>query len=332
MRPLAVLLLAWVALAQTDTATITGLVVEVSQAVLPGAAIEITNRATGLKYRAHIDFQMQLGSMSEVVEVSGRAPLLQSEISLLSQGIENASIINMPRNGRNYQQLALLAPGVLPIRTTNFVTDAFSVNGANMLQNQFVMDGADNTNNLHAVVIASNQVVKPSIDAIQEFKMETHNLSAQFGRGGGGVIQVTTRSGTNNFHGTRFEFFRNGKLHANSFFNSGNRKPPYRQNQYGATFGGPIKKDRTFFFGSWQGTKIRERLTLLNVIPTPAMIGGEFTTPIYDPATQGAAGNRAPFAGNRIPVSGIDPDAAAGRISSTATSARQIQFGLKVRY
>jgi hypothetical protein len=353
MKPLAVVLLTGLALAQTDTATVTGLVSDATQAALPGAAIEITNRATGLKYRsttneagvyavtalpvggydlsvqakgfqtfqrteitlhagdrARIDVQMQLGSMSEVVEVSGRAPLLQSETSSLSQVIENASIINMPLNGRNYQQLALLAPGVLPIRTTNFVTDAFSVNGANMLQNQFVMDGADNTNYLHGVVIASNQVVKPSVDAIQEFKMETHNLSAEFGRGGGGVIQVTTRSGTNNFHGTLFEFFRNDKLDANNFFNSGNRKPPYRQNQYGATFGGPIKKDRTFFFASWQGTKIREKLTLLNVIPTPAMIGGEFTTPIYDPATQDAAGNRVQFAGNRIPVSRIDPVAA----------------------
>ena len=257
--------------------------------------------------RARIDIQMQLGSVTEVVEVSGSAPLLQSETSSLGQVIENSSIVNMPLNGRNYQQLAMLAPGVLPIRTTNFVSDAFSVNGATMFQNQFVMDGADNTNYISGVVIASNQVIKPSVDSIQEFKIETHNLSAEFGRGGGAVVQVTTRSGANAYHGVLFEFLRNDKFDANNFFNSGNIKPAYRQNQYGATFGGPIKADRTFFFASWQGTKIREKLTVLNVIPTPSMIGGDFPTAIFDPATQDAAGNRLQFAGNKIPASRIDP-------------------------
>ena len=345
-----VLAFAAAAFAQTDTATITGLVTDTSQGALTAVTIEVTNRANGLKYhtttndtgaysvpalpvgnydlsvqskgfqtfrrvdvnlhagdRARIDIQMQLGSVTEVVEVSGSAPLLQSETSSLGQVIENSSIVNMPLNGRNYQQLAMLAPGVLPIRTTNFVSDAFSVNGATMFQNQFVMDGADNTNYISGVVIASNQVIKPSVDSIQEFKIETHNLSAEFGRGGGAVVQVTTRSGANAYHGVLFEFLRNDKFDANNFFNSGNIKPAYRQNQYGATFGGPIKADRTFFFASWQGTKIREKLTVLNVIPTPSMIGGDFPTAIFDPATQDAAGNRLQFAGNKIPASRIDP-------------------------
>ncbi|MBL8223447.1 MAG: TonB-dependent receptor, partial [Bryobacterales bacterium] len=156
--------------------------------------------------------------------------------------------------------------------------------------------------------IATNQVIKPSVDAIQEFRVETHNISAEFGRGGGGVIQVTTKSGTNQWHGTAFDFVRNDKFDANDFFNSGRPKPPYRQNQFGGTFGGRIIQDRTFFFGSYQGTRIREKLTRLSVVPTPAMIEGNFgNTAVYDPATQDAAGNRQQFAGNRIPASRFDP-------------------------
>ncbi|MBK7930961.1 MAG: TonB-dependent receptor [Bryobacterales bacterium] len=182
------------------------------------------------------------------------------------------------------------------------------MNGASWLQNQFVMDGMDNNNYHYGIVIASNQTIKPSVDAIQEFKVETHNASAEFGRGGGGVVQVTTKSGTNEFHGTAFEFLRNDKLDANNFFNSGRTKPPYRQNQYGGTFGGPIIKDRTFFFASYQGTRIREKLTTLSTVPTPAMLSGDFgATVIYDPATQAADGTRQAFAGNRIPTARIDP-------------------------
>jgi hypothetical protein len=338
-------------LAQTDTATITGIVTDTSGAVVPNAAVEAANNATGLKSRAEtnetgaytisalpigvytvtitlqgfqrlerqavtlhagtrarLDFELKVGSVTDVVNVTSQAPLLQSETANLNQVVENTTITQMPLNGRNYQQLAMLSPGVLPSRTRNFVTDSFSVNGANMWQNQFVMDGMDNNNYHFGVVIASNQVVKPSIDAIQEFSVETHNFSAEFGRGGGGVIQVTTKSGTNSFHGTAFEFLRNDKLDANNFFNSGRTKPPFRQNQYGGTFGGPVKQDRTFFFGSYQKTSIREKLTLLNTIPTPAMIGGEFgAINIFDPATQAADGTRLQFPNNRIPTSRFDP-------------------------
>ena len=336
---------------QTDTATITGIVTDASGAAVPGAAVEATNTATGLKYRvesnetgsysvtalpiglydlgitaqgfqtvqrsgvrlsagdrARIDVELQVGSVTEVVEVTSQAPLLQSETSNLNQVIENTTITQMPLNGRNYQQLAVLAPGVIPARNRNFVTDAFSVNGASWLQNQFVMDGMDNSNYHYGIVIASNQAVKPSVDAIQEFRVETHNFSAEFGRGGGGVVQVTTKSGTNEFHGTAFEFLRNDVLDANNFFNSGRDKPPFRQNQFGGTFGGPIERDKTFFFASYQGTRIREKLTWLSTIPTPAQISGDFGSKvIYDPATQAADGKRQAFPGNRIPNDRIDP-------------------------
>jgi len=151
--------------------------------------------------------------------------------------------------------------------------------------------------------------VKPSIDAIQEFKLETHNYGAEFGRGGGAVVQVTTRSGSNQFHGTLFEFLRNDKLDANNFFNSGRPKPPYRQNQYGGTLGGPVRRDRVFFFGSFEGTNIREKLTRLSTIPTPQQVAGNFAgvANIFDPATQAANNSRTQFPGNMIPASRADP-------------------------
>src|SRR5579872_152247 len=335
---------------QTDTATITGIVTDPSGAAVPGAAVEATDRATGLKYRettnasgvysvtalpvgvynlsvtrpgfqtiersevalhagdrARIDLQLQVGAVTQVMQVTSQTPLLESETSNLSQVVDNTKIVNMPLNGRDYQQLAMLAPGMANVRVTNFVTDAFSANGASMLQNQFLMDGMDNTNYLYGVVTASNEIVKPSIDAIQEFRTETHAFSAEFGGGGGAKVVVTTKSGTNEFHGTAFEFLRNDKIEANDFFNSGNPKPPFRQNQFGGTFGGPIKKNKTFFFASYQGTRIREKLTFLSVVPSPQTIGGDFgSTAIYDPATQNPTGNRQLFPENHIPADRID--------------------------
>lgn len=259
--------------------------------------------------RARVDVELQVGSVTETVEVTAELPLLESETSSLGQAIENTTITQMPLNGRNYQELAVLTAGVLPSRRQNFVEDAFSVNGAGFDQNVFTLDGADNNNYFSGVVVASNQAVKPSIDAIQEFKMETHNYGAEFGRGGGAIVQVTTKSGTNEYHGTAFEFLRNEKLDANDFFNSGRAQPPYRQNQFGATFGGPLVKDRMFYFGSYEGTRIREKLTRLSIIPTPAQVGGDFsgTAQIHDPAGQAEDGTRPRFPNDTIPRDRFDP-------------------------
>ena len=212
--------------AQTDTATITGLVTDSSGAAVAGASIQTVNQVNGLEYgtqsnatgnyviaampigtydltatsdgfqtlfranitlnagsRARVDVELQVGSITETVEVTADLPLLESETSSLGQAIENTTITQMPLNGRNYQDLAVLTAGVLPSRRQNFVEDAFSVNGAGFDQNVFTLDGADNNNYFSGVVVASNQAVKPSIDAIQEFKMETHNYGAEFGRG-----------------------------------------------------------------------------------------------------------------------------------------------------
>jgi hypothetical protein len=348
----AFLLFASAALAQVDTATITGNVADPSGAAVAGARIRATNQANGLDYRAtsgesgvyvltalpigtydleiggdgfqttrhrgitlnagtraKVDAQLALGQVSEVVEVSGQIPLLESETSNLGQVIENRTITQMPLNGRNYQDLAILSVGVLPSRNQNFVEDAFSANGASFDQNVFTLDGADNNNYFSGIVVASNQSVKPSIDAIQEFKLETHNYGAEFGRGGGAVVQVSTRSGTNQFHGTLFDFLRNDKLDANNFFNSGRPKPPYRQNQYGGTLGGPVKRDRLFFFGSFEGTNIREKLTRLSTVPQPRQIAGDFSgiANIFDPATQAPNNSRLQFPNNMMPANRIDP-------------------------
>ena len=259
--------------------------------------------------RARVDVELQVGSVTETVEVTAELPLLESETSSLGQAIENTTITQMPLNGRNYQELAVLTAGVLPSRRQNFVEDAFSVNGAGFDQNVFTLDGADNNNYFSGVVVASNQAVKPSIDAIQEFKMETHNYGAEFGRGGGAIVQVTTKSGTNDIHGTAFEFLRNEVLDANNFFNSGRPKPPFRQNQYGATFGGPLVKDRMFYFGSYEGTRIREKLTRLSIIPTPEQVSGDFSgmAQIYDPASQSEDGTRTRFENDVLPANRIDP-------------------------
>jgi hypothetical protein len=262
--------------------------------------------------RARVDVQMTVGQVTEVVEVKTAIPLLESETSSLNQVVENKVITQMPLNGRNYQDLATLSAGVLPNRSQNFVTDGFSVNGASHDQNVFQLDGADNNNYFSGIVVASNEAVKPNIDAIQEFKLETHNYSAEFGRGGGAVVQVSTKSGTNQYHGTMFEFLRNDKLDANNFFNTGRPKPPFRQNQYGGTFGGPVKRDKMFFFADFEGTRIREKVTLQSAIPTPAELTGNFNgvASISDPATQTASGAREPFASNIIPPSRFDAVAA----------------------
>jgi len=345
------LLFGAMAFSQTDTATITGIVIDGSGAAIPNAQVTATNQATGLTSkatsndtgvyvvpalsiglyavtvsrdgfqgvrfpgislsagaRAKLDVTLKVGTVNEVIEVKSELAVLEAETSSLGQVVENTTITQMPLNGRNYQRLAMLSPGVLPSRARNFVEDSFSVNGANMFQNQFVLDGADNTNYFTGVVTASNQVVKPSVDAIQEFRIETHNFSAEFGRGGGAVVQVTTKSGTNQFHGTLFEFLRNDKLDANNFFNSGRNKPPYRQNQFGGTLGGPIIRNRMFAFASYQGTYIREKLTRLSRVPAAAAVGGALSpAAIFDPATQDGSGQRVAFPGNTIPASRMDP-------------------------
>ena len=253
---------------------------------------------------ARIDFTLEIGALSESVNISSNGPLLERDTSAIGQVIENKTIVTLPLNGRNYSQLALLMPGATPNQLPR-AADGFSVNGNRTLQNKFLVDGLDNNNYIMGVDTGSTQAIRPSVDAIQEFKVESANYSARYGQAAGGIISVALKSGTNSFHGSAFEFLRNDKLDANDFFanRAGLERGPLRFNQFGGTAGGPVWRNRTFFFGSYQGTRNRNSNTSVVTVPTPEQARGNFGgLNIYDP-TNVVGGNRQQFANNVIPQS-----------------------------
>src|SRR5215813_4315014 len=205
--------------------------------------------------RVELNFQLEVGATSTEVLVSAVAPLLESETSSLGHVVEEKSINELPLNGRNFIQLATLGAGTLP-STRTAERDNFVSNGARAVQNSYLLDGVDNKNRIMGFDKSSSQIVQPIIDAIQEFKVQTSTFSAEFGQAAGGVVNVTLKSGTNAYHGNLFEFLRNSYLDATPYFQpAGTAKPSFIQNQFGATFGGPVIRNRTFFFGSWQSSR-----------------------------------------------------------------------------
>ncbi len=247
--------------------------------------------------RLRVDFTMQIGSVSEQVVVNTAAPQLQSESSTLGDVIEGKQVAALPLNGRDYTQLVALTTGVTKIAESgNVITGGnqsatngnaggtFAVNGTRGLLNNFILDGVDNNSN-----DVGTNVLKTNVDAIAEFKVQTSNYSSEFGRSGGAVINATIKSGTNQFHGNVFEFLRNDVLDARGFFEpSGDKKAPFRQNQFGFTFGGPAIHNKLFFFTDYQGTRIGTSQTDISTVPTLAELGGDFSaldSTIYDPAT-----------------------------------------------
>jgi hypothetical protein len=269
--------------------------------------------------RLQIDMHMEIGGVTETVEVTGTAPLLQSATSSVGQVIETKTIEDVPLNGRNFMQLVTLSPGVFVPQKLNtayfnpvgYLENFVVVNGNRAMQNTFLLDGVNNNTTDNSV-----PAVYPPPDAMAEFKVQTNAMPAEFGRAAGGVINASIKSGSNQFHGDLYEFLRNQIFDANDFFNSGNAKPEFRQNQFGATFGGPFKKNRAFFFGDYQGTRLRLGHTDVVTVPTPAQRAGNFngTTIVYDPLTSvsDGAGNfiRMPFPGDVIPLDRISPSAA----------------------
>ena len=223
----------------------------------------------------------------------------------------NAVISDLPLSGRNYIQLVTLAPGVfVPQRMNTVWTDQFvAINGNRAMQNTFLLDGVVNNTTDN-----SNPAVYPP-DALAEFKVQTNAMGAEFGRAAGGVINVIIKSGTNRFRGNLFEFLRNEKLDANQFFNSGRTKPSFRQNQFGGTLGGPIVRNRMFFFMDYQGTRLRRGRSELVTVPLPEQRTGDFSRAsfrIFDPLTSrpnpgGTGFVRDQFAGNVIPANRISP-------------------------
>ncbi|MBI3693362.1 MAG: TonB-dependent receptor, partial [Acidobacteria bacterium] len=263
--------------------------------------------------RVRADFELQLGQIAEVVSVVAEAPLLETEISSLSHVVGERQIRELPLNGRNFQQLAWLTAGVTPATRSRDRESGFNAHGQPMYQNSFIIDGIDNNNNVMGMQDRKMQVVVPSLDAVAEFKVETSNYSAEQGRNSGAVMNVSIKSGTNEIHGTAFEYLRNDIFDARDSFNyvdrngDGKADPEIlRQNQFGATVGGPIRRNRTFYFFSWEGRRERRAQADLATVPTAAERGGLFSPAlaiIRDPA------NGQPFPGNQIPRSRFDPTA-----------------------
>ncbi|HJZ82732.1 MAG TPA: carboxypeptidase-like regulatory domain-containing protein, partial [Pyrinomonadaceae bacterium] len=244
----------------------------------------LTNVQLGVDHKARIDLTLQVGATGDTVTVEGTSPLVQTETSDLGGTVNETQIKNLPLNGRNFVQLTRILPGVMRgIPGANIdgagslawrTSASFAANGQRTRDNNFMLDGVDNNETwLNSVVIF------PSVDALEEFKVQTSTYSAEFGRSSGGVVNIQIKSGTNAFHGSAFEFLRNDKLDANDFFNNkfGRAKPPFKQNQFGGTFGGPIIHDKTFFFMDYQGGRIRDGKTYLSSVPSEKMRVGDFS-------------------------------------------------------
>jgi len=280
--------------------------------------------------RVRVDAKLEVGQVTDTVEVAGEAPILETDTSYLGEVVDSQHIVDLPLNGRFFTRLAVLTAGTAPspagARDEN--TGGFSANGVRPYQNNFILDGVDNNSLSEDLSSQASFVVGPPPDAIQEFKVQTNSMSAEFGRSGGAVLNVTIKSGTNDLHGTAYEFLRNSDLDANNFFNNANGAPiaPFKQNQFGFSTGAPILipkvyngKNRTFFFFDYQGTRIRTGQTEIATVPTDAMRQGNFSgqngvayNTIYDPNTgtinsSGDAVGRLPFAGNIIPQSRWNP-------------------------
>lgn len=250
--------------------------------------------------RQRVDLTLEVGSVSENVTVTGAASQLETDSSDRGQVITREAIINLPLNGRNYADLALLAPGVRKSNISN--RDAsFNVNGLRSSLNNFMVDGVDNNAYGTSNQGFSNQVVQLTPDAVQEFKVQTNNFSAEYGRAGGAVINASVRSGTNELHGSAWEYLRNTKLNAVGFFKPSTGKPTLVQNQFGGTLGGPIKKDKMFLFGDYEGFRRVDRTLNFATLPTLEQRQGNFGVPIRNPFTNEIYSN------GIVPASQITP-------------------------
>jgi carboxypeptidase family protein len=278
-------------------------------------AITKTGIDLRLQDRLAINFDLQVGQALTSIQVQDTAPALETETSSLGQVVESHAIESLPLNGRNYIQLATLGAGTTPSQRSN-ERNSFVANGQREIQNSYVLDGIDNKNKIVGFDSSDAESVEPIVDAIQEFKVQTATFSAEFGQSAGGVVNASIRSGTDHIHGTVFEYLRNSWMDASPFFQPAlTAKPQFIQNQYGATVGGPIIKNRTFLFFAWQSSRIDDASPQLAVVPTASQLQGNFATTIYNPATtepnpNGKGYVRTPFPGNHIPVSDFDPVAA----------------------
>jgi hypothetical protein len=234
-----------------------------------GISLDVNQTAT-------VNVHLKLGAETQQVEVKADAQLVQSTVSSLGQTVMEREILDLPLDGRNFSQLGTLQPGVVPLTPGLLQAggparagQAYAVDGQRPESNNFLIDGADNVNGVDA-----GFVLKPPIDTIAEFRILTHNANAEFGRNTGSTTNIVTRGGTNSFHGAAWEFLRNDAMDASDFFSKSVQ--PLKQNQFGGTFGGPILKDKTFFFGYYEGFRNRQGKTVPATVPSLAERQGNF--------------------------------------------------------
>jgi hypothetical protein len=343
------------AVAQVDRATLTGIVKDPSDAVIPNAQVTITSLATNIvtkmlandegtylalnlmpgEYlvqveatgfqrfeqtvalstgtRARLDVSLALGALGEMVTVAGVSPLLSTESAVLGTVVDNNEVSKLPLAIRNWDDLLAMVPGVQSDRyteqaggTSSGRTGGVSVHGNRSLQNNFLLDGVANNSFSTNVQELTTQISRPSVDAIQEFKVVTSPYAAEYGWSPGAAVIVNTKSGTNAIHGTGYEFFRNDTLDTINYFAKAANQPKAanKQNQFGGNLGGPILRSKMFFFGDYEGTRIQQGVLRTGRVLTADERNGIFTSAIRDPLTG------LPFANNRIPADRIDPVAA----------------------
>jgi hypothetical protein len=268
---------------------------------------------------ARVDFALELGQVTQQVNVTSVAPMLQTHDSQVGTLVENRRIDDLPLNGRNFTQLNLLVPGVVEgvpgdyVETYSLGTRgsgvSFAVNGQSANYDEYLLDGVPIKEVQH-----EGPGLSPSVDAIQEFRVQTSNYDAQFGTEAGGQINLVTKSGTNQFHGSPYEFLRNDAMDARNFFDYSPKKAELRRNQYGGTVGGPVKKDSTFFFLSYEGTRIRKGSVQEGLVPTADERSGNFSDLLPQGIQPLNPLNGQPFTGDQIPP---------GMLSSYATQILQ---------
>jgi hypothetical protein len=281
-------------------------------------SVRETNMVLELDQIARMQFKLEVGATAQSVEVTTDAPLINTENGTKGEVMAANEIVEMPLNGRSINDLAVLAPGVIP-NTTNIQGSSFAVNGARPDNTNFVFEGFGITE-----LFGGAALITPSLDAVQEFKMLTNNFSAEYGRLAGGVMSTVLKTGGNQVHGSLFEFVRNNDVDARNFFAQNN--PELRQNQFGGVFSGPVRipkvyngHDRTFFLFSWEGYRQVQGSPTLGVVPTSAQRAGNFsqTGPISDPLSTGtcpgSTGKGACFPGDVIPESRLSPQAVAAQ-------------------
>lgn len=281
------------------------------KATAPGFGAQVVNGVQiDVQSRPSIDFNLRVGDATQAVQVEATTPLLNTQTADVGGVVQQQQIRDLPLNGRRYADLALLEAGIQKDPTvSNAAPDRFSSNGNLETQNYFSLDGIENNSGSTNLQEGSVQTVQPPPDALSEFRVQTRTYSSEFGTSAGAVINASIKSGSDSVHGDLWDFVRNNQFDSNTFLNNAGGVPRghFSQNQFGGTIGGPIKKNKTFFFGDAQDLRSSKATTILSTVPTPLMKTGNFTELKPTLANAGVAGQAGCISGNIIAPSCIDP-------------------------